>query len=109
MSGIKKQGTVIGFGKWRDFTTLKIKTGDNYAKRRVSILEKNAILLKRGKKNVNEFFEMYCKAPTMDTYADEIRVQEAMEIAFKEGIKFGKKNCGHGLKISINSDCFNDV
>lgn len=26
-----------------------------------------------------------------------------------EGIKIGKKNCGHGLSISINPDSFPDV
>lgn len=53
-TGIKKSGIVIGFGKWRDYKTLKIKTGDNYGKVRVSILEKNAILLKRGSQNLNK-------------------------------------------------------
>ncbi len=43
MSGIKKSGKIVGFGRWRDSRTLKIDTEDKYAKRRVSILEKNAI------------------------------------------------------------------
>lgn len=51
MSGIKKSGRVIGFGKWSEHNTLKIDTGDKYAKQKVSILEKNAILLKRGSRS----------------------------------------------------------
>lgn len=52
ISGIKKSGKVIGFGKWSEHNTLKIDTGDKYAKQRVLILEKNAILLKHGSQSL---------------------------------------------------------
>jgi hypothetical protein len=42
----------------------------------------------------NEFFELYCEAPAMDTYEDEIRVQQAMEIAFEAGYKKGSQDIG---------------
>jgi hypothetical protein len=54
LSGIKKSGIVVGFGKWRDYKTLKIQTGEEFAKRRVSILEKNAILLKHGSRRCED-------------------------------------------------------
>ncbi len=38
-----------------------------------------------------------------------LSVEYKLYKAIEEGIKLGKKNCGHGLKISINADSFNDI
>lgn len=43
-----------------------------------------------------------------DKYCGE-SVETKLYNAIKEGIKIGKKNCGHGLSLSINSDIFDDI
>jgi hypothetical protein len=96
LSNIKKKGIVIGFTYWRDFPALKIKTNGDI-KNRITILEKNAILLKPKSKNDKMIIKI-----ELNTELAESIIEDSLKDML---ISWKKYNVIKSSKINISYSC----